>query len=229
MNAEEIRKTLFSLRDETYRNFQIKLIPTVPPDTVIGVRTPDLRKLAKTLVKDKDVFSFLHALPHRYFDENQLHAFILSEIKNYENCVKETEAFLPHIDNWATCDQLSPAVFKKHKQELMPHIDRWLSSDKTYTVRFAVGMLLANYLDADFEPSHLEKVAALSSDEYYIMMMKAWYFATALAKNYDEVLPFIENDSLDKWTRSKAIQKARESFRVSDEHKEYLKSLKRSD
>ena len=227
MLNDEIREELYRLQDQKYRDFQSKLIPTADPDTVIGVRTPELRKLAKQLIRREDIAVFLNDLPHRTFDENQLHAFLLSERKDYKTCIAEVECFLPFVDNWATCDQMSPKVFRKHKAELLEHILEWLHSEKTYTVRFAVGMLMEHYLDEAFDCSYPEMVAELRSDEYYINMMIAWYFATALAKQYESVLPFLEQHRLAAWTHNKTIQKAVESYRITPEQKEYLKSLKR--
>jgi len=224
--AEEIYKELTAKQDVKYRDFQVKLIPTVPAESVIGVRTPELKKYAKSLVKNEAIQDFLDILPHKYFDECQLHAFIISEIKDYDRCLREVERFLPYIDNWATCDQLSPKVFKKHRGELINNIKEWISSDKTYTVRFGVGMLMEHFLDEDYYISYPEMVSELRSDEYYINMMIAWYFATALAKQYDTILPFIEERRLDIWTHNKAIQKSVESYRITPEQKEYLKSLK---
>ena len=169
---------------------------------------------------------FLSSLPHKYFDENQLHAFLISEQKDFDKCVSLLEEFLPYIDNWATCDQLSPKIFKKNREKLLPLIEKWLSSSKTYTIRFAVGMLMQHFLDSDFNPSYLEKVAEIRSEEYYVNMMIAWYFATALAKQYEASLPYIERKKLAPWTHNKAIQKAIESYRITKEQKEYLKSLK---
>ena len=223
---DDIRKTLLSMQDEKYRAFQVKLFPTVDPQTVIGVRTPDLRGYAKKLLKEEDVSAFLSDLPHRYFDENQLHAFILSELKDYGKCMEEVNRFLPYVDNWATCDQMSPKVFKKNRPQLLEQIRIWLKSDRTYTIRFAIGMLMEHYLDDAFDLRYPEMVAGIRSDEYYVNMMIAWYFATALAKQYDEILPFIENRRLDVWTHNKAIQKAIESYRITPEQKEYLKRLK---
>ena len=227
MLNDEIREELYQLQDQKYRDFQSKLIPTADPNTVIGVRTPELRKLAKQLIKREDIAVFLNDLPHRTFDENQLHAFLLSESKDYETCIAEVERFLPFVDNWATCDQMSPKVFRKHKPELLEHIREWLHSEKTYTARFAVGMLMQHYLDEAFDCSYPEMVAELKSDEYYINMMIAWYFATALAKQYESILPFLEQHRLAVWTHNKTIQKAVESYRITSEQKEYLKSLKR--
>ncbi len=227
-----MKKELFKLQDIKYRDFQKKLIPTVDPETIIGVRTPEMRKLAKRLYKAtgeeaKAVEAFLETLPHEYFDENQLHAFIISEEKDFNRCIGLVEEFLPYVDNWATCDQMSPKVFKKDKDGLLLHVRKWLESDRTYTVRFAIGMLMEHFLNEDFDPEYPELVAGVSSDEYYVNMMIAWYFATALAKQYDAVLPYIEGEKLDVWTHNKAIQKARESYRITPEQKEYLKTLKR--
>lgn len=222
----EIKDRLFKLQDEEYRVFETKLIPSAPADTFIGVRTPELRRLAKDLVRQEETKDFLKALPHRYFDENQLHAFIISEIKDFDACVTETERFLPYIDNWATCDQLSPGVFKKHKAELLPYIKKWIKSKETYTVRFGLGMLLAHYLDGDFKPEYLDMAAGVKSGEYYINMMIAWYFATALAKQYDATVPYIEKHRLDTWVHNKTIQKATESRRIDGRQKEYLKSMR---
>lgn len=226
MIDNEIRNDLFAFQDKAYRDFQIKLIPNVNPETVIGVRTPELRKYAKQVGKRSDVGEFLNGLPHKYFEENQLHAFVISEIKDFGECVNEVCRFLPFVDNWATCDQLSPKVFKKNKVGLLQFIKNWISSDETYTVRFAVGMLMQYYLDEDFDTGYLKMVSEIRSDEYYVNMMRAWYFATALAKQYEDVLPLIENRQLDEWTHNKAIQKSVESRRISAEKKEYLKGLK---
>lgn len=226
MILDEIKNELFKMQDVAYRDFNSKLIPTVDKSLFVGVRTPELRKYAKQLAKREDIEEFLHSLPHKYFDENQLHAFIVSEIKDFKSCVDKVNEFLPHIDNWATCDQLSPKVFKKHHKELINYIEIWLKSDKVYTVRFGIGMLMEHFLDEDFDISYLETVSNIRSDEYYVNMMIAWYFATALAKRYENIIPFIENRRLDIWTHNKAIQKAVESLRISDEKKEYLKNLK---
>lgn len=226
MITEEIRAELYRLRDEKYRDFQTKLIPTVSPDTMIGVRTPALRAYAKQLLRRPGVEEFLNALPHESFDENQLHAFILSEIKDFDRCAAGVERFLPFVDNWATCDQLSPKVFGKHHAELLPLIQRWIGSEETYTVRFGIGMLMAHFLDADFDPTFPKWVTAVQSEKYYVNMMRAWYFATALAKQYDTVLPYLEQRRLDTWTHNKTIQKAVESFRIGDEQKAYLRTLR---
>ena len=226
MINDEIREELFKLQDKKYGEFQGKLIPTEESKNVIGVRTPELRKYAKQLLKRDDVGEFLESLPHEYFDENQLQAFIISEMKDYEECLAELKRFLPYVDNWATCDQMSPKVFKKHKKELLKEIKTWIGSKETYTIRFGVGMLMEHYLDTDFDPKYPEMVSKLRSSEYYVNMMIAWYFATALAKQYDTVLPYIENNRLDPWTHNKAIQKAIESNRIPPEKKEVLRGLK---
>ena len=226
MIVDEIRNELSGMQDVKYRDFQAKLIPTVEPETVIGVRTPQLRKYAGGLLKRDDVQEFLNDLPHKYFDENQLHAFIISGIKDCGKCMSEVERFLPYVDNWATCDQMSPKVFKKHRSELLMKIKEWISSGETYTIRFGVGMLMEHFLDEDYDPAYPEMVSKVRSDEYYVNMMTAWYFATALAKQYESVLPFIEDKKLDAWTHNKAIQKAVESYRITDDQKSYLKSLK---
>ena len=223
---QKIREELFRLQDTGYRDFQMKLIPTAGPETMIGVRTPALRKYAKALVKAGQADEFLKNLPHTYFDENQLHAFILSELKDYDLCIEETDRFLPYVDNWATCDQLSPRVFKKNHARLSEKIPEWISSQETYTIRFGIGMLMQHFLDEDFDPAYPETVAGIRSEEYYVNMMIAWYFATALAKQYDTVLPYLEQRRLDPWTHNKTIQKAVESYRITAEQKEYLKSLK---
>ena len=226
MITEEIRDELFALQDIKYRDFQAKLIPNINPEAMIGVRTPDLRKLAKQFVKRDDVDVFLKNLPHRYFDENQLQAFILSEMKDYEKCITKIRCFLPFVDNWATCDQMSPKVFRKHLPELLEHIREWIHSDYTYTIRFGIGMLMEHYLGDAFAPEYPAMAAEIRSEEYYVNMMIAWYFATALAKQYETVLPYIEEHRLDTWTHNKAIQKSIESNRITAEKKEYLRALK---
>ena len=222
-----ISEELFKLQDIKYRDFQVKLIPNYSIDIMIGVRTPDLRNYAKKIIKENKYKEFLEELPHKYFDENQLHAFIISEIKDYEKCIIYINKFLPYVDNWATCDQMSPKIFKKNKDKLIIEIMRWIKSKEAYTVRFGIGMLMQYYLDDDFNPKYLEKVSKIKSKEYYVNMMIAWYFATALAKKYDDAIKYIENDILDKWTHNKTIQKALESYRITTSQKEYLKRLKR--
>lgn len=222
----EIEKILFELQDISYRDFQSKLIPTVSVESFIGVRTPELRALAKEIAQREDKEEFLRDLPHKYFDEYLLHAFVISREKDFAKCISEVELWLPYVDNWAVCDQQSPNIFKKHKPELLVYIKKWLGSDRVYTVRYAIRMLMSLFLDDDFDLSYPTLVAAVRSDEYYINMMIAWYFATALAKQYDSIIPFIENKTLDNWTHNKTIQKSIESRRISPEQKDYLRSLK---
>lgn len=221
-----LREKLFALQDLKYREFNSKLMPTVDPETVIGVRTPDLRKLAKEFAKTPQAVEFMKCLPHEYYEENNVHGFIIETIKDYDEAIAQLEIFLPYIDNWATCDLISPKVFKKHLPELLEKIKEWTKSGETYTVRFGIEMLMSHYLDAEFKAEYLEIPASVKSDEYYVNMMIAWYFATALAKQYDAALPYIENARLDKWTHNKAIQKAVESYRITAEQKAYLKTLK---
>lgn len=224
---QEILDFLLAEKEDDYAEFQRKLMPTVEPEKVLGVRTPKLRAYAKTLIKNEELCeAFFSELPHEYFDEYQLHVFALSLMKDYDKCMEYTEAILPYIDNWATCDQFSPKVFKKHKDLLLVKINEWINSDKTYTVRFAIGMLMEHFLDEDFDEKYLDVVSSVKSEEYYINMMIAWYFATALAKQWDATIPLIESKSLDKWVHNKSIQKARESYRITKEQKEYLKTLK---
>ena len=223
---ERIRERLFELQDLKYRDFNSSLIPTVDKETVIGVRTPQLRKLAKELSKDPDIENFLRTLPHKYFEENNLHGLIIEAMKYYDRCVAEMKLFLPYIDNWANCDIISPKIFKKHLPELLDEIKVWIGSDHTYTVRFGIEMLMSFYLDDEFKPEYPEMVVGVKSEEYYVNMMIAWYFATALAKQYDAVLPIIEEKRLEKWTHNKAIQKSVESYRITPEQKVYLKTLK---
>ena len=227
MITGDILSELKKFQDKGYRKMQITTIPSVKAESIIGVRTPALRALAKELSKRDDISIFLEDLPHKFFEENQLHAFILSGMKDAEECIKLVDKFLPYVDNWATCDQMSPKIFKKHKDLLLEYINEWIKSDKTYVKRFAIGMLMEHFLDEDFKTSYLTKVSRIRSDEYYINMMTAWYFATALAKQYDAALPYIEKQKLDKWTHNKTIQKAVESYRITPEQKEYLKTLRR--
>ena len=222
----DIEEELFKLRDEKYADFQRKLTPTLPRERFVGVRTPELKKLAKELRKREDIGEFLSAAPHRLFEADQLHSFVISEEKDFERCVELTKAFLPCVNNWATCDQLSPKAFAKRREELLPLIDELLASGLTYPTRFAIGTLMRYFLGDYYRPEYAEKVADMRSDEYYVNMMRAWYFATALAKNYDEVLPFVENKRLDEWTHNKTIQKAAESYRVPEDRKRRLRGLK---
>ena len=226
MNREEIVAELFRMQDKDYALMQTKIIPTVASDRIIGVRTPALRTFAKSLYMDSDINAFLSCVPHQYFDEDQLHAFVLSLEKDFDKCIAEVDAFLPYIDNWATCDQLSPRVFKKEPEKLLPYIQSWIKSDRTYTVRFAIGMLMQHFLDEKFDVKYADMAAEVRSEEYYVNMMIAWYFATALAKQYELILPYLEEKRLDDWVHNKAIQKSVESYRITDEQKAYLKTLK---
>ena len=223
---EKIENELFKLQDKKYQEFQAKLIPTRNPNTIIGVRTPELRKYAKDLLKNNEYKEFLKELPHKYFDENQLHAFIISGIKDYDECINYVNQFLPYIDNWATCDQMSPKIFKKNHDILLKEIKNWINSKETYIIRFGIGMLMQHFLDEDFNQEYLEWVSNIESEEYYVNMMIAWYFATALAKKYEVTISYIENKRLDSWCHNKTIQKAIESYRITPEQKEYLRSLK---
>lgn len=223
MKAQEL---LFQLQDKGYRDFQSKLIPTIPVETIIGVRIPTIRKLAKEYGKDPESVEFLKQLPHSYYDENILHALLVAEIKDYEVCVKEVERFLPYVDNWAVCDIFSPKVFRKNKDKLIDKIREWTASEHPYTCRFGMEMLMTHFLDEDFRVEYLEIPAAVHSGEYYVNMMIAWFYATALAKQWDATIGYIEDQRLDTWTHNKTIQKARESYRITPEQKEYLKTLK---
>ena len=230
---DSIQKTLRQMADPKTAAFTSRIIPNVDPKTILGIKTPELRALAKELLASQKraalapaAKKFLADLPHKYFEENQLHGFVVSGIKDFDQCVAELERFLPCVDNWATCDQSSPICFKKHKDKLLPLIMDWIKSERIYTVRFGIINLMRHFLDEFFEPKFLKIVAAITSEEYYIKMAVAWYFAEALAKQWDAALPYIKAKRLEAWTHNKAIQKARESFKVSDERKELLKGLK---
>ncbi len=223
----EIQKKLFELQDIGYAEFQSKLTPTVPRETFIGVRVPEVRKLAKSYSKDKECLEFLKKLPHQYYDENMLHGLLLSEMKDYDACISAVDIFLPYVDNWAVCDIMAPKVFKKHKEELLEKIKIWATSDQVYTCRFGLEMLMTHFLDEDYKPEYLEIAAGVHSEEYYVNMMIAWFFATALAKQWDTTIPYITENRLSEWVHNKTIQKARESYRITDEQKKFLKGLKR--
>ena len=217
----KIVSDLLNMRDEKFATFNASLIPTTK--NIIGVRTPDLRKYAKTIKSDE---KFLSQLPHKYFEENQIHAFILSDIRDFDRCITMVDSFLPYIDNWATCDQLIPKIFAKNTDKLLSWIKKWIKSKHVYTVRFAVGTLMRFYLNDNFKPSYSDMIIKINSDEYYINMMRAWYFATALAKNWDDIIPIIKNKKIDTWTHNKTIQKAIESYRITSEQKQFLTKLK---
>lgn len=219
MHAEQLTNILMENRDIAYRKMQISLIPNIQQDTIIGVRTPVLRSIAKEL-EDRELF--LDSLPHRYFEENQIHSFLLEREKDFDAVIKRIEAFLPFVDNWATCDQLRPRCFQKHRKELLPYIHKWIASEQPYTIRFGIGMLMVHFLDDDFDNSYLALPASVQSEDYYVRMMIAWYFATALAKQFDAALPYITDNKLENWVHNKAIQKSVESCRVSPEHKKLL-------
>lgn len=221
-----ITDRLFELQDTGYREFQSRLMPEIPEEKVIGVRTPALRKLAKELAGTEEAAAFIAQLPHKYYEENNLHAFLVCGIKDYDRCMAEVERFLPYIDNWATCDCFAPEAFKKHRAEVYSKIKQWLRSSETYTVRFGI-VTLMDYLKADFEKQMLSLVADIRSDEYYINMAIAWYFSMALVKQYDAALPYLLEERLDKWTHNKSIQKAVESRQIDDKTKSYLRTLKR--
>lgn len=221
-----VREQLFAMSDPAYRRFQSKLVPTIDPERVIGVRTPQLRKFAKEFARTPEAVEYLQILPHFYYDENNLHGCLIEAIRDYETCMAALRDFLPYIDNWATCDMLSPKVFQRHLPELLGEILVWVRSEETYTVRYGLEMLMRYYLDGEFKPEYLEVAASVRSEEYYIRMMVAWYFATALAKQYDGAVRYLEERRLEPWVHNKAIQKARESYRVTAEQKEYLNTLK---
>ena len=226
---QKIKNDLLLMQDKTYKDFHSKLMPTINPDSIIGIRVPVLRDYAKKLFKENSIESlnpFLKNLSHEYYEENNIHAFIIEKINNFDECIFYLENFLPFIDNWATCDMLNPKIFKNNCEKLLEKIYQWINSDSVYTVRFAIGMLMRYFLDEKFETKYLDLVASINSEEYYINMMRAWFFATALAKQYEQTFPYIKNYSLDKWTHNKTIQKAKESFRISKEQKEELKKFR---
>lgn len=221
-----VYERLVACSNEEYRDFQSRLVPNVPKETILGVRTPDMRKIAKEIKGTAEAESFLIQLPHRYYEENLVHFFLIALIRDFDECAKAVESFLPYVDCWPVCDQSSPKVFAKNHQKLLPLIRKWIGSEHVYTARFGIRMLMNEFLGEDFKSEYLEWVATVNGEDYYIKMMVAWYFATALAKKYDESIVYIEEHRLEPWTHKKAIQKAIESFRVSDAHKEYLKSLR---
>ncbi len=225
MDTEKLRKELFLIQDPSYKAFHAKLIPNISPELIIGIRTPVLRRYAASF-SHADAIQFMRELPHKYYEENNLHAFLIERMYYFDEVIEALDAFLPFVDNWATCDSMRPAALTKNKPRLLKKIDEWIKSEHTYTVRYAIEMLMCHYLDDGFCTEYADKVAAVKSDEYYINTMIAWYFATALAKQYDAVLPYIEQQRLPKWAHNKAIQKAIESLRITDSQKEYLKTLK---
>lgn len=225
----EIQERLLSLQDKEYRSFQSRLLPTVNPDRIIGVRVPGIRALARDLLRNEPglASSFLEELPHRYHEEDNLHIFMVSRTKDFDSCLMQVESFLPHLDNWATCDSLRPLAFKRNRKRVLAAAKSWMESRRCYTVRFGIGCMTSYLLDGDFVPEHLELVGRISSQEYYVRMMQAWYFATALAKQYQPALAYLEGAGLDAWTHNKAIQKAVESRRIPDERKALLRGMRR--
>lgn len=221
-----VYERLLEAKDDKYREFQAKLVPNISPDTIIGVRTPDMRKIAKEVFNSPEKNEFLKELPHKYYEENLVHFFIIAMIKDFDECIEKVEEFLPYVDCWPVSDQATPKSFKKNHAKLLPYIKNWIASDHVYTARFGIRMLMNEFLDDDFKDEYLELVASKEGDDYYLKMMVAWYFATALAKKYDESVKYIEGRKLDDWIHKKAIQKAVESFRVTDEHKEHLKKYR---
>ena len=227
MSIEQlVRARLYAMQDLPYRDFQCRLVPTVAAEAMIGVRTPELRKFARAFAKTPEAAEFLTSLPHRYYEENNLHGFLIESMKDFGQAVAALDIFLPYVDNWATCDLMRPKVFRKNLPELLIAIRRWLTSEETYTIRFGIEMLMTFYLDEEFQPEYLNWVAGVKSEEYYVNMMVAWYFATALAKQYGAALPYIQERRLAPWTHNKTIQKAIESYRITDDQKAYLRTLK---
>ena len=223
----QVQQELSAMQDEAYREFHSRLIPNIAPERIIGVRTPQLRSYAKQFAKREEAADFLQQLPHTYYEENNLHAFLIEQIKDYDTCVAEWNRFLPYVDNWATCDMPMPKVFKKHLPELLLQIRQWMDSGETYTVRFGIGMLMRLYLEPEtFSPEYPVWVSQVHSDEYYVNMMVAWYFSTALAKQWESVIPYIEERRLSQWCHNKSIQKAVESNRITPEQKDYLRGLR---
>lgn len=222
----KLQKQLFELQDLKYRDFHSKLMPETDKETVIGIRTPVLRKFAKEFAGTSEAEAFLRQLPHRYYEENNLHMMLITGIKDYEKCMEEIQRFLPCIDNWATCDYPAPKCFARHKDQVLEEAKRWISSGETYVIRYGIGMLMRLFLDEDFSSEYLEMAAAVQSQEYYVNMMIAWYFATALAKQWDATVPYIEQHKLSDWVHRKTVQKAVESYRITPEQKEYLKSFR---
>ncbi len=221
-----VYERLLKVQDKEYRDFQIKLVPNISPDAMIGVRTPDMRNIAKEVFKSDERDAFLKELPHKFYEENLVHFFLIAMIKDFDECVKAVDEFLPYVDCWPVSDQATPKSFKKNHEKLLPHIKKWIASDHVYTARFGIRMLMNEFLGDDFKKEYLELVASKRGEDYYLKMMVAWYFATALAKQYDESVKYIEERKLDDWVLKKAIQKAVESYRVTDEHKEYLKTFR---
>ncbi len=223
--ANDVRKTLIKMGDLEYKLFHEKLMPNVKDELVIGIRVPKLREFSKQFFKSSDVWDFCNDLPHKYYEENNLHGLIINQITNYDECIKELDKFLPYVDNWATCDLISPKIFKKNLDKLSIKAKEWIKSDKTYVTRFGIRVLMNYYLGDNLKKEYLDIVASVDKEDYYVKMMVAWFFATALFKNYDDAILYLEQKKLDKWTHNKTIQKAIDSRRVSE--KDYLKKLRR--
>lgn len=223
----DLLQTLLKHQDKVYGDFNHKLSPTLPRDHFIGVRVPVLRQIAKEYNKDPDHLLFMKSLPHTYFEENMMHCLLITLIKDYDTCIQEINAFLPYVDNWAVCDTMSNKMLKKHHDKLIQEILKWIESNHPYTIRFGILMLMSNYLEDDFKEEYIRLVSSIQSEEYYVNMMRAWFFATALAKQWKATIPLLETNQLDKWTHNKTIQKGVESYRISNEQKEYLKTLRR--
>lgn len=226
MMISKIREYLFNMSDSAYRDFHSRLVPGLDKERIIGVRTPILKKYAEVIAKQQGISDFLVDLPHKYYEENNLHAYIIALMSDFDSCVDALEAFLPYIDNWATCDGLRPKCFTENRDRLVPKALEWISDDRTYVKRFGIQVIMNHFLDDCFDERYNSIISSVRSDEYYVNMMVAWYFATALAKQYDKTVVYLENRMLDKWTHNKTIQKAIESYRISDETKIYLKTLK---
>ena len=226
MTKKELMDLLLRHQDIAYADFSAKLIPTVPRERFLGIRTPEYKKILRELGDDPIIPEFLAELPHAYYEENCLHSALICRIKDYDSCIREVERFLPYVDNWAVNDGLNPAVFSKHRGELIEKVREWIASEATYTRRFGLHILMSHYLEEDFQAEYLSWAADLRSEEYYVNMMTAWLFAEALAKQWDAALPFLLEHRLDRWTHNKAIQKARESRRITEEQKNYLNTLK---
>ena len=221
-----LQQQLFTMQDLKYRDFHSRLLPGIDKETIIGIRTPILRKFAKEFGKTEEAKAFLQELPHQYYEENNLHLMIVNAEKDYAACLEQVKRFLPYINNWATCDMPLPKCYAKHKKELLKEIPQWLASGETYTMRYGMGILMSLYLDEDFKPEYLEWVISVRSEEYYVNMMIAWYLATALAKQWEAAIPYLEKRVLSDWVHRKTIQKAVESYRITPEQKVYLKSLR---
>lgn len=225
---KNLHETLLSLQDKSYKEFHTKLMPGTDPDRIIGIRTPELRKFTKEFAKNNDIYAFMDDLPHFYYEENNMHGFLISSMKDIDECIERLDRFLPYVDNWATCDCISPVSFRKDHDKAYRAARRWISSSHTYTIRFGIGVLMKYFLDDYFQEEHLQIVSEIQSDEYYVNMMSAWYFATALAKQYDSAVVYLQNEKLPLWVHNKTIQKAVESYRITPEQKAYLKSLRRT-